>query len=177
MCVDDELLSAYLDGELQEPWRTQVEQHLQYCSACRNRFEQLKALDAKLQSATLSDDEVKQRQDRVLAYFERSRFPQRRKESFFRKKVQVRLVPALLSSAAAFVVVFIGAFVLFGTNTKQTETLLPGIASPVDSSNVRQVSEVRPQSLDDYSVDQIVDYLEQKGYAVDLRLKAVEPIK
>ena len=74
-------------------------------------------------------------------------------------------------------IVFIGAFVLFGTNTKQTETLLPGIASPVDSANIRQVSEVRPQSLDAYSVDQIVDYLEQKGYAVELRLKAVEPIK
>ena len=85
MCVDDELLSAYLDGELQEPWRTQVEQHLHYCSACKNRFEQLKALDAKLQSVTLSDDEIKQRQDRVLAYFERSRFPQQKKAGLFRK--------------------------------------------------------------------------------------------
>lgn len=175
MCVDDELLSTYLDGELQEPWKTQVAQHLQYCKACKSRFMQLQALDAKLKSATLSDDAVKEREARVLVYFERNRLASPKKTSLFRKKVQVSLVPALLSSAAAFVVVFIGAFVLFGTNPKQTQTLLPGIASSVDSANVRQVSEVRPQSLDSYSVEQIVEYLAQKGYAVEL--KAVEPIK
>lgn len=87
------------------------------------------------------------------------------------------MVPALLTSAAAFVIVFIGAFVLFGSNSKQTEQILPGVAAPVDSANVRQVSEVKPKTLDDYSLEQIVQYLDSKGYAVKLEVKAVEPIQ
>ena len=177
MCVDDELLSAYLDGELQEPWKTQVARHLESCPACRSRYAGLQAVDTKLQADMISDAEVKEREDRVLAYFEKNRFAQKRKVSFFRKKVQVRLVPALLSSAAAFVVVFVGAFALFGTNREQTQEVLPGIALPVDSSNVRQVSESVKGRLDDYTVDEIVDYLEEKGYAVQLELKTVQPIR
>jgi len=176
MCVDDELLNTYLDGELQEPWRTQVEQHLGYCAACRGRLEQLKALDAKMRGASLGDAEIQSREEKVLSYFEKSRFGNRR-VSFFRRKVQVRLVPALLTSAAAFVIVFIGAFVLFGTNSKQTEKILPGVAAPVDSANVRQVSDVKQKTLDDYSLEQIVQYLDSKGYAVKLEVKAVSPIQ
>ncbi|MFA6775422.1 MAG: zf-HC2 domain-containing protein [Sphaerochaetaceae bacterium] len=176
MCVDDELLNTYLDGELQEPWRTQVEQHLGYCNACRGRLAQLKALDETMKKASLSNEEIQDRQEKVLSYFEKSRFGNK-KVSFFARRVQVRLVPALLTSAAAFVIVFIGAFVLFGSNSKQTEQILPGVAAPVDSANVRQVSEVKPKTLDDYSLEQIVQYLDSKGYAVKLEVKAVEPIQ
>jgi ribulose bisphosphate carboxylase small subunit len=51
------------------------------------------------------------------------------------------------------------------------------VAAPVDSANVRQVSEVKPKTLDDYSLEQIVQYLDSKGYAVKLEVKAVEPIQ
>lgn len=176
MCVDDELLNTYLDGELQEPWRTQVEQHLGYCNACRGRLEQLKALDHTMQSASLTEEEIQGRQEKVLSYFEKNRFGNK-KIRLFARRVQVRLVPALLTSAAAFVIVFIGAFVLFGTNSKQAEEILPGVAAPVDSANVRQVSDVKQKTLDDYSLEQIVQYLDSKGYAVKLEVKAVQPIQ
>ena len=45
MCIDDGLLSSYLDGELGEPYRSQVEEHLSYCTACQSRLEKLKKLD------------------------------------------------------------------------------------------------------------------------------------
>ena len=32
MCIDSQMLSAYLDGELPEPYRTQVEEHLEHCA-------------------------------------------------------------------------------------------------------------------------------------------------
>ncbi|MFA6845049.1 MAG: zf-HC2 domain-containing protein [Sphaerochaetaceae bacterium] len=176
MCVDDELLNTYLDGELQEPWRTQVEQHLSYCNACKGRLEHLRALDAKLRAADLTDEDIRSHKDRVMSYFEKGRFSNK-KLSLFKRRVQVRLVPALLTSAAAFVVVFIGAFVLFGTNSGQTEQILPGVAVPVDSANVRQISEIKPATLDNFTLEQIVQYLDAKGYAVKLELKAVTPIE
>ena len=35
MCIDLQMLSAYMDGELKEPYRTQVKEHLDHCVACR----------------------------------------------------------------------------------------------------------------------------------------------
>lgn len=178
MCVDDELLNTYLDGELDEPWRTQVEEHLGYCNACRQRLDQLRQLQQRIASAVLSDEDISQRQARVLAYFEKSRFPMKdKKMHIFHKKVKVRLVPAIMTTAAAFVVVFIGAFVLFGTNSSQTQDILPGIATPMDSANVRQVSETQSVTLDSFSLEQIVQHLDAMGYAVKLEVKAVTPLK
>jgi len=178
MCVDDELLNTYLDGELDEPWRTQVEEHLGYCNACRQRLDQLRQLQQRIASAVLPDEDISLRQDRVLAFFEKSRFPMKdKKMHIFRKKVQVRLVPALMTTAAAFVVVFIGSFVLFGTNASQAQDILPGIATPMDSANVRQVSDTQSVTLDSFSLEQIVQHLDAMGYAVKLEVKAVTPLE
>ncbi len=178
MCVDDELLNTYLDGELQEPWRTQVQEHLSYCNACRQRLEQLRSLHEKIADAVLPDAEIKARQDRVLQYFEKTRFDSSSKKfHIFRKRVQVRLVPALITSAAAFVVIFIGAFVFFGNNSQQGQEILPGVASPIDSAHIRQVTEIQQPSLDDFSLDQIIQHLDAMGYAVKLELKAVTPLQ
>ena len=98
-------------------------------------------------------------------------------KNLFRKKVQVRLVPALMTTAAAFVVVFIGSFVLFGTSASQTQDILPGIATPMDSANVRQVSDTQSVTLEDFSLEQIVQHLDAMGYAVKLEVKAVTPLE
>ncbi len=178
MCVDDELLNTYLDNELQEPWRTQVQEHLGYCNACRQRLEQLKALHQRVVDAKLGDSEVKVHQDRVLAYFEQTRFPSTNKKlHIFRKKIQVKLVPALITTAAAFVVVFVGAFVLFGTKAPQGQEILPGVAVPLNSANIRQVTDVQTPSLDMFSLEQIVQHLDAMGYAVKLEVKAVTPLE
>jgi anti-sigma factor RsiW len=176
MCVDDELLNTYLDGELAEPWRTQVEEHLGYCNACRQRLEQLRSLHEKIVASALPMEDIKVHEDRVLAYFEKNRFPEDRKANIFRKKVQVKLVPALITTAAAFVVVFIGAFVLFGTNGRQTQEILPGVSPSIDSANVRQVSDTPEVTLDSFSLEQIVQHLDAMGYAVKLEVKAVTPL-
>ncbi|MGH0053206.1 MAG: anti-sigma factor family protein [Sphaerochaetaceae bacterium] len=179
MCVDDELLNTYLDGELQEPWRTQVQEHLGYCNACRQRLEQLRILHQKVADAVLPDSEIAAHQDRVLQYFEKTRFStsNNKKLHIFRKKIQIKLVPALITSAAAFVVVFIGAFVLFGHNAQQGQEILPGVAAPIDSAHIRQVTEVQQPSLDMFTLEQIVQHLDAMGYAVKLEVKAVTPLE
>ncbi|MGD8113841.1 MAG: anti-sigma factor family protein, partial [Sphaerochaetaceae bacterium] len=54
MCLDDQILNTYLDGELVEPWKTQVEEHLKYCTACSSRFRQLQAVHEMVCSSRLS---------------------------------------------------------------------------------------------------------------------------
>jgi predicted anti-sigma-YlaC factor YlaD len=176
MCLDDALLNSYIDGELQEPWKTQVEEHLSYCSGCKLRFNQLKALVTNLEKATVSQEKVSLSSDRVIKYFEQNRFEEPVKQRFFKKKLQISLVPALLTSAAAIVVVFIGSFVLFGSNNKQTSEIMPEVMLPIDSTQLEQVSVKEPSSLSDYSLSEIVRYLDSQGYAVKLELKAVNPL-
>lgn len=173
MCLDDALLNSYLDGELQEPWKTQVEEHLSYCSGCQLRLNQLKSLVEKLTNATVSDDDISLRSQRVLQYFEQNRFNSTPNKSFFKKKIQLNLVPALLTSAAAVVVVFIGSFVLFGSNSKQTSQIMPEVMMPIESNQLEQVSVKEKASLDDFTLSEIVHYLDSQGYAVKLELKTV----
>ncbi|MGH4037649.1 MAG: anti-sigma factor family protein [Sphaerochaeta sp.] len=177
MCLDDALLNSYLDGELLEPWKTQVEEHLSYCNGCQMRLEQLKDLNNKMKSATISDDEIQARADRVMTFFEKNRFDKPKKQNIFRRKIQVNLIPALITSAAAFVVVFIGSFVLFGTNNQQTSEILPEVNLPIEASQVQQVSTEKKSSLDDFSLSQIIHYLDSQGYAVTLEVKTVNPLE
>jgi predicted anti-sigma-YlaC factor YlaD len=177
MCLDDALLNSYLDGELQEPWKTQVEEHLSYCSGCQMRFNQLKELVNTLQGATVSDEEISLRSNRVMEFFEQNRFNEPPKNHLFKKKIQVSLIPALLTSAAAVVVVFIGSFVLFGSNNKQTSEIMPEVMMPINSTEVEQVSVNEKSSLDDYSLSEIIHYLDSQGYAVKLEVKAVNPLE
>ena len=56
MCIDSQMLSAYLDGELPEPYRTQVMEHLEHCSACQKHLDDMKKLSERIKSADYSDD-------------------------------------------------------------------------------------------------------------------------
>ncbi len=176
MCVDDELLSTYLDGELADPWKTQVSEHLQYCSACRLRLGQLSSLQKRLRVAELTDSEMRRSKDRVLAFFEETKFPtSEAKRPFWRKKFEVKLAPALLS-AAAFVVVVIGSFVFFSANTPQGQEILPGVVAPIDSEHIRQVTDLGKPNLGMFSLEQIIQHLDSLGYSVKIEMKAVTPI-
>ncbi len=177
MCVDDELLSTYLDGELDEPWRTQVAEHLQYCQACRLRLGQLEALHEKLQSVALTEGEMEGSRERVMAFFEATKFPAvDTKLSFWRRKLELKLGPALLS-AAAFVVVVIGTFVFFSPNTPQGQEILPGVVAPIDSEHIRQVTDVAKPDLGMFSLEQIIQHLDALGYSVKIEVKAVTPLE
>lgn len=48
MCPDAEILSAYFDGEVPDPWKTRLEGHIASCPACRGRLEGFSALRAPL---------------------------------------------------------------------------------------------------------------------------------
>lgn len=63
----------------------------------------------------------------------------------------------------------------FGTSTEQTEDILPSFALQADSSNVRFVSD--SSGLENYTLEEILKYLDSKGYNVDISIKGLTPLE
>ena len=119
MCIDSQMLSAYLDGELLEPYRTQVMEHLEHCSACQKHLDDMKKLSERIKSADYSDDVLLRSKDRIFDLLDKKYFENGKKVSFIRRRLEVSL-PGLITAAAAVVFIFIGGFFFFGTSTEQT---------------------------------------------------------
>ena len=175
MCIDLQMLSAYMDGELKEPYRTQVEEHLDHCAACRNLLDGMRALDNKIQKDTFSSEELDRNKDAIFRKLDNKYFGSGRQVSFFRRKIQMS-IPTAITAAAAAVFIFVGGFMLFGTNTSETNDILPSFSVNAGSDNVRLVSAGKT-SLDDYSLEEILQYLDGKGYQVDISIKGLQPLE
>ena len=87
MCIDLQMLSAYMDGELKEPYRTQVKEHLEHCAACRNLLENMKKLDEKIQKDRFSEEELNRNKDAIFKKLDAKCFGNGKQISFFRRKI------------------------------------------------------------------------------------------
>ena len=171
MCIDDQMLSSYLDGELREPYLSQVKEHLDYCQACRERLEDFRSLSEDIRAMKLSDSILSRNKDKIFSHREEKYFLSEGKKSFFRRRIEMSL-PSLITAAAAVVFIFVGGFMFFGSNPAQTEQILPSFSVHADSQNVQFVSQ-RTNSLDQYSLEEILEYLDSKGYDVDISLRGM----
>ena len=174
MCIDSQMLSAYLDGELKEPYRTQVVEHLEHCAACRKHLDDIKALSERVKSTAYTEEELCRKKDILLETMEKKYF-QNNRISLFRRKIEMSLTQ-MATAAAAIVLIFVSGFMFFGTNPSQTDDILPSFAVQADSQNVRMVSS-KAGSLDDYTLEEILQYLDAKGYQVDISIKGLQPIE
>lgn len=174
MCLDDQILNTYLDGELAEPWKSQVEEHLSYCTACRERFEKLKSLDKTIKAAVISDEEISRKQENVLKMIEKTCF-QKKKIPFLKRQLRINL-PAFATIAAAFVFVFVGSIIYI--NKESTAFIPANVENSINENNINLVNDSGKQkSIDDYSLEEILASLDKRGYVVDLQLKGLEPVK
>lgn len=185
MCLDDKTLSAYIDGELGEPWKTQVEEHLVHCEKCSARYEQLVSLGRQIQAARIQDYEFEDQKERVWSYLKNtviSEEPSR----FMKRRFYIK-TPAIMAVAAAFVCLFaLNIFIVRNAATSQdaTEAPIPVIASVEKEPAVDAEGEMLQVSaadsvavahiLEDMSVEEILQLLDDRGFEVDLRLKSVE---
>lgn len=178
MCLDDQILNTYLDGELAEPWKSQVEEHLSYCPSCRARYQKLVQLRDAVRDAALTDEEIAPRQERVLSMIEKNHFSKKSSQSFWRRHFRVS-APQVIGVAAAFVVVFIGSWAVFGGN-KDNTIPLPELNTTIDLKNITPVRSTdnasTSKSLESYSLDEILKNLDARGYDVDIRLKSIQPL-
>lgn len=178
MCLDDQILNTYLDNELVEPWKTQVEEHLKYCSACNTRFEQLKAVHTMLVSSRLTEEKVEAAGNKIYTFMENKYLKKEHKVKFLSRDFHLK-TPALLGFAAAFVLIFIGALAIRTPSLNESNVLIPTVMSS-ESGSVTQVRATEnlaaSQILANLSLEEILSYLDAKGYEVDLKVKSVTPI-
>ena len=175
MCIDGQLLSAYLDGELKEPYKTQVQEHLEHCEACRKQLANMAELDETVKATKTSDELLDRKKDMIFNTLDQKYFQSGKKVNFFRRKIEMSL-PAMITAAAAVVFIFIGGFMFFGSNPSQTEDILPSFLISADQQNVRYVSSGKG-SVDDYTLEEIMQYLDSKGYNVNITMKGLQPIE
>ncbi|MBN2860699.1 MAG: zf-HC2 domain-containing protein [Sphaerochaetaceae bacterium] len=175
MCLDDQILNTYLDDELVEPWKTQVIEHLKYCSACSTRYEQLKAVHTMVSTSRLKDEQVDASKDKIYAYLENRYLKKEKKIKFLHRDFRVK-TSAVIGVAAAFVLMFVGALTLNSPTLNEENVIIPQV---VDSQGqgamqVRATENLAAsQVLSNLSLEEILSYLDQKGYEVDLKLKSV----
>ncbi len=179
MCLDDQILNTYLDGELAEPWRTQVAEHLNYCPACNARYEQLRILHKVVSSSRLNEEEIAPYQQKVLKFIENNYVNKRKKIGFIHRNFRVSM-PMVLATAAAFVFVLAGAFLFQGKPAGTLGEIIPQVASSTQPGSVVQVRTTEglasSRFLESYSLEEILQYLDAKGYEVDVRIKGIKPV-
>ena len=54
-CPDKDLYSAYVDGELQSPWKEKIEVHLVSCEKCRSVVDSYRKISLKLSAVSSSE--------------------------------------------------------------------------------------------------------------------------
>ncbi len=175
MCIDDQMLSTYMDGELKEPYVSQVSEHLEHCVACRQRLEELKKLSLRIRETKFPDELLVRNKDRIYDLLDSKFFDGGKKSSFFRRRIEFGM-PTLITAAAAVIFIFVGGFMFFGSNQGQTAEILPSFQVNADPQNVQFVS-TRQASLDDYTLEEILQYLDRKGYQVDISIKGLSAIE
>ena len=181
MCLDDQVLSTYIDGELAEPWKTQVEEHLLHCSICKSRYNQLKDLGNDIKSARLREEEFAVQRQRIWQYLEKNCVAVV-KERFIEKRLSFK-APVLVAAAAAFVILFSAGIYFAANSNGDVLPEIPVVSGQVDADTTNSIVSVRAtdsapaaMSLQDLTIEEILQLLDNRGFEVDLRLKSVEPL-
>lgn len=178
MCLDDQILNTYLDKELTEPWKTQVEEHLSYCSACKSRYEQLNSLNRVIAQSRLSDDEISASKERVFTHLNNNYLSQNHKVKFFKRDFRIK-TPTLLTAVAAFVFILLSLLFITPSNNKEGNVLIPRLLAPSEGEvvQVRATENLAAnQILESLTLEEILRYLDSRGYEVDLRIKGIKPV-
>ena len=177
MCLDDQILNTYLDGELGEPWKTQVVEHLNYCVACNTRLEQLKKLRETLSSSALTEQEIQPHQEKVLSFIEKN-IIEKKHINIFRKTFRVSM-PVVMATAAAFVVILTGVLLLTRPDGLPSGQIIPNVAIP-SAGSVIQVRATENLSaaklLENFTLEEILQYLSSRGYEVEVKVKEIQPV-
>lgn len=107
MCPDKEILSIYYDGELEEPWKANVVEHLEECAHCREIMETFSYLTGFLHEPF----DVTESMEAVRAKIEHpDNVIPMKKTPFWKRRVQI---PLPIAGIAAALLITVGNFFAF----------------------------------------------------------------
>jgi len=101
MCPEEHILSAYLDGEVEPPWRPRIEDHLRDCASCRQALEEMQWVRERMRAQEGPDHRPALERFRTELSLRRGlTWPARL--GFWRRKVSIPLPVAVLAAALIF---------------------------------------------------------------------------
>lgn len=139
MCPDEEVLSAYVDGELSDTWKTRVQEHLSMCSRCAGIVDEYVSIRETLREADIAvtDDMIERAYHEIMA---------RRKvegaDSFWRRKI---LLPLPIAAAAAVLLLAAAAalFIAGGfSSSRQSLASSSEVILPQEEGEIKTLEDV-----------------------------------
>lgn len=104
------------------------------------------------------------------------------KERFIEKRLSFK-APVLVAAAAAFVILFSAGIYFAANSNGDVLPEIPVVSGQVDADTTNSIVSVRAtdsapaaMSLQDLTIEEILQLLDNRGFEVDLRLKSVEPL-
>lgn len=145
MCPDKNILSAYFDGELDDRFASMVEAHLEECDSCTEVLADFESVRSALREAEMPDFAASKR----LTWSSlRNRFSSLYPQPVWKRRL---LIPAPAAAAALFLVVGLGAGLLFSFFNR------------ADSNIFDTVTHTRFENPQVVSFEQIIEYLDARG--------------
>jgi predicted anti-sigma-YlaC factor YlaD len=97
MCPDRQIISAYLDGEIESPWDTAIAEHLASCQRCGLLYGRLTEISHTLREEPLTDWRAPM--ERVHLALRSQTPPRPREPSVWERRVTIPLPVAALAAA------------------------------------------------------------------------------
>ncbi len=131
MCPDREILSAYLDGEVESPWKETVADHIGGCEACRSQLSRMEETRRLLREGGARDLEgpMERIRERILS----QGFRRPVVIPFWRRQL---VVPIPIAGAVSALVVFL-AFALVVSLFRQNIGTVQITRAPAGATEIR----------------------------------------
>ena len=158
MCIDEKMISSYLDGELEEPFKSQTLEHIEHCEACRSSYLRMQKLDTKMASDSL----VTKSKDNNYSMLDSKYFSTNSKGvSILRRGFELKTYMLIL---IAVFILLVSTF-SYSYSKKNNEVLY------FDANINNDMKFVSNTSLDNFTLEEIIEYLNDLGYDVNLSIK------
>jgi len=103
MCPDRQIISAYLDGEIEAPWDKAVAEHVASCASCRSLYERMAETKRVLRDEPITD--VRGPMERVRLQLRKRVRPVLREPAVWARRISL---PLPLAALAAALILFFG---------------------------------------------------------------------
>lgn len=172
MCPDKELLSAFFDGEVENPWQSELEVHLKECEHCREIIASFRSLHLVLQEDRQPD--CKPAQLRTLERIQHgSQIIQLEKSSFWKKRLQVPL--PMVAAAACLLILFTSTFTFFLGKSSATSNRQIAVAD--STPRISESIDTEPPlliGLHDDDLETIIRLIEDRNYSNEVIIRLPE---
>lgn len=168
MCYEEDILSAYVDGELSSEREVQVKEHLASCGRCRRIVDTYRMLGEFLsQSEETLEPSFARSQERVWERIQARVGAEDRRapEPFWKKRIQI---PVPLVAAAGFLFLGLILFIALQVNNPRDD----GIETLISQQQLAKESLIAEESQESaIELEKLVKFLSEQGAAVEVKIE------